>query len=122
MAKKKSNARQRTFESLNNRTVMPEGYYSGDKPNTTLRTFVEKHATRFDPNTDSYRVKAFCEPITTTKATTVYNMHVYWSKKPHDAIREYIRHFTTEGELVLDCFCGSGGTALAALLEKRQAI
>ena len=61
-------------------------------------------------------------PITSTKATAIYNMHTYWSKKPHDAIRQYIRHFTQPGDIVLDPFCGSGGTALAALMEGRKAI
>ena len=35
---------------------------------------------------------------------------------------QYIRHYTQPGDLVLDPFCGSGGTALAALMEGRKAI
>lgn len=120
---------------------MPEGYYSGDKPNPNLRKFVEDHlkeqagrgemtmtelpdgsfAFALSPS-DSYNVPAFDKPIETTKATAIYNMHTYWSKKPHDAIRQYIRHYTKPGDLVLDPFCGSGGTALAALMEGRKAI
>ncbi|MGA9772835.1 MAG: DNA methyltransferase [Blastocatellia bacterium] len=104
--------------------AMPEGYYSGDKPNPNLRAFVEEHLREhpYNPETDEYSVSAFDKPIETTKATAIYNMHTYWSKKPHDAIREYIRHYTKEGDLVLDPFCGSGGTALAALMEGRKAI
>ncbi len=103
---------------------MPEGYYSGDKPNPNLRAFVEQHIKErpYDPETDDYNVPAFDKPIETTKATAIYNMHTYWSKKPHDAIRQYIRHYTKPGDLVLDPFCGSGGTALAALMEGRKAI
>lgn len=103
---------------------MPEGYYSGDKPNPNLRAFVEQHLKEqpYDPETDDYDVPAFDKPIETTKATAIYNMHTYWSKKPHDAIREYIRHYTKPGDLVLDSFCGSGGTVLAALMEGRKAI
>jgi len=103
---------------------MPEGYYSGDKPNPNLRRFVEDHMQEhpYDPGKDDYNVPAFDKPIDTTKATAIYNMHTYWSKKPHDAIREYIRHYTKPGDLVLDPFCGSGGTALAALIEGRAAI
>jgi DNA modification methylase len=103
---------------------MPEGYYSGDKPNPNLRAFVEHHLKErpYDPETDDYNVPAFDKPIETTKATAIYNMHTYWSKKPHDAIRQYIRHYTKPGDLVLDPFCGSGGTALAALMEGRKAI
>ena len=103
---------------------MPAGYYSGDKPNPNLKAFVEAHlqAHPYDAETDDYAVPAFDHPINTTKATAIYNMHTYWSKKPHDAIREYIRHYTQPGDLVLDPFCGSGGTALAALMEGRKAI
>jgi 16S rRNA G966 N2-methylase RsmD len=100
---------------------MPEGYYSSG-PNPNLHRFVEEHATPYDPVTDNYKVKPFDKPITTTKATAIYNMHTYWSKKPHDAIREYIKHYTQPGDIVLDPFCGSGGTALAALMEGRVAI
>lgn len=103
---------------------MPEGYYSGDQPNLNLRAFVEQHLKErpYDPETDDYDVPAFDKPIETTKATAIYNMHTYWSKKPHDAIRQYIRHYTKPGDLILDPFCGSGGTALAALMEGRKAI
>ncbi|MGO8900254.1 MAG: DNA methyltransferase [Isosphaeraceae bacterium] len=122
MAKKKPDPRQPTFESLRPRRTIPEAYYSGDKPNPNLRRFVEEHATAYDPEADDYSVPAFNRPIETTKATAIYNMHVYWSKKPHTAIRQYVRHYTRPGDIVLDPFCGSGGTALAALLEGRKAI
>ncbi len=50
-------------------------------------------------------------------------MHSYHQgKKPHEAIRRHIRHYTRPGDLVLDPFCGSGGTALAALVEGRVAL
>lgn len=103
---------------------MQEGYYSGDKPNPNLRAFVETHLNEhpYDPETDDYDVPAFNKPIETTKATAIYNMHTYWSKKPHDAIRQYIQHYTKQEDLVLDPFCGSGGTALAALMDGRKAI
>lgn len=104
--------------------TMPEGYYSGDQPNPYLREFVENHLKEkpYDPETDDYNVPAFDKPIESTKATAIYNMHTYWSKKPHDAIRQYIKHYTEPGDLILDPFCGSGGTALVALMEGRKAI
>ena len=98
--------------------------YSGDKLNPHLREFIETHVRErpYDPESDCYNVSAFDKPITTTKATAIYNMHTYWSKKPHTAITEYIRHYTKPGDLVLDPMCGSGGTALAALMEGRKAV
>jgi DNA modification methylase len=116
--------RQTDLFDSSNVPQMPEGYYSGDKPNPNLKAFVEAHLKEcpYDPETDDYSVSAFDQPIVTTKATAIYNMHTYWSKKPHDAIRQYICHYTQPGDLVLDPFCGSGGSALAALMEGRKAI
>lgn len=122
MATKRDTRNQSLFNKMV--SAMPDGYYSGDKPNPNLREFVERHVKErpYDPETDDYHVQAFAKPIEATKATAIYNMHTYWSKKPHDAIRQYVRHYTKPGDLVLDPFCGSGGTALAALMEGRKAI
>ncbi len=122
MSKKRNNSGQRTFDAFRSARAIPSGYYSGDKPNPNLRSFVAQKSTPYDPATDDYEVPAFNQPIETTKATAIYNMHVYWSKKPHQAIRQYIRHYTKPGDLVLDPFCGSGGTAVSALLDGRKAI
>jgi DNA modification methylase len=122
MAKKKLDTIKRLFESQDTSTAMPEGYYSGDQPNPTIREFVHKHGIPFDSESDTYSVHPFSQTIATSKATAIYNMHTYWSKKPHDAITQYIRHFTRPNELILDPFVGSGGTALAAVLEGRHAI
>jgi 16S rRNA G966 N2-methylase RsmD len=101
-----------------------ESHYFGEKPNPHVSSFLKAHVLErpFSLEADNYSTKAFDRAIDATKATALYNIHSYWSKKPHDAIREYIRHYTCAGDLVLDPFCGSGGTALAALLEKRSAV
>lgn len=123
MAKEASHAQQITMFAQD-LPQMPDGYYSGDRPNPNLHAFVEAHLAEhpYDPEYDDYDVPAFNKPIETTKATAIYNMHTYWSKKPHDAIRQYIAHYTQPGDLVLDPFCGSGGTALAALMDGRKAV
>ena len=120
MAKKRTSAQQ---ASLFKQEIpeMPEGYYSSG-PNPNLRQFVEEHATEYDPETDDYNVPPFDQPIKTTKATAIYHMHTYWSKKPPSAIRQYIQHYTRPGDIVLDPLCGSGTSALAALMEGRAAI
>lgn len=99
--------------------------YSGDKPNPSLKSFVEAHleSRRFDPGSDDYVVQEFTQPIETTKNSPIYSMHGYHlGKKPYTAIESYIKHFTCEGDLILDPFCGSGGTALAALMNARKAV
>jgi DNA modification methylase len=102
---------------------MPEGYYAGDKPNPQLRQFVERHATPYFPEQDEYQIEAYRQPLTVENRRDALNdLHIYWSKKPYAAIRQYIRHFTKPGDIVFDPFCGSGGTLLAALLDGRKAI
>ncbi len=99
--------------------------YSGDKPNPGLREFMEAHLKDrpFRQDDDCYHVEDFCRPIETTRNSAVYSMHAYHlGKKPHDAVESYIRHFTCPGDLVLDPFCGSGSTALAALCSGRKAV
>jgi hypothetical protein len=122
MAKKKPDPDQGTFKEFGTVPVMPEGYYSFDQPNQHLRQFIEKRSKPYDLETDDYEATAYDQPLTASKATAIYNMHTYASKKPHDAIRKYICHYSEPGDLVLDPFCGSGGTALAALLERRCGI
>ena len=104
---------------------MPEGYYSGDKPNQNLRAFVEQHLKERpkDPENDHYSVPAFDKPIVTTKNSAVFSMHPYHlGKKPFDAIESYVEHYTETGDIVLDPFSGSGSTAVAALVTGRKSI
>jgi len=98
--------------------------YSGDRPNPRLSEFVSDHlGARHDRGRDSYEVGAFSRPIETTKSSPVFRMHGYHlGKKPHDAVEAYIEHYTSEGDIVLDPFCGSGSTALAALIQGRKTI
>ncbi len=54
--------------------------------------------------------------------TPMYLMHKWWARKPHNVVAEYIKHYTKEGDVVLDPFVGSGVTALEAIKEGRKAI
>ncbi|MCK4402990.1 MAG: hypothetical protein KAV98_04415 [Dehalococcoidia bacterium] len=51
-----------------------------------------------------------------------YKLHPYYTKQPSNVVGEYIRHFSHEGELVVDPFCGSGVTAIEALTNRRRTI
>ena len=52
----------------------------------------------------------------------MYKMHKYWARKPWYLVNQYIQHFTREGEVVLDPFCGSGVTGLEAIACSRSAV
>lgn len=54
--------------------------------------------------------------------TAFYNAHSYHTKVPPEAILPFIRHFSRDGDVVLDPFCGSGMTGVAAMLSGRRAI
>ena len=54
--------------------------------------------------------------------TSMYLMHKYWARKPHNVVSEYIGNYTKEGEIVLDPFCGSGPTPIEATKLGRKSI
>lgn len=54
--------------------------------------------------------------------TPEYLMHKYWARKPHNVVAEYIKHYSKEGEIILDPFVGSGVTAIEAVKLGRKAI
>ncbi len=57
-----------------------------------------------------------------SRNTAFYNAHSYHTKVPPEAIRPFIEHFSNPGDVVLDPFCGSGMTGVAASLEGRRSI
>lgn len=62
------------------------------------------------------------ERIDVQKSSTSYRAHSYHTKVPPEAIRPFIQAFTRPGETVIDPFCGSGMTGVAALMEGRSAL
>lgn len=76
-----------------------------------------------DPAGTEPDIPEFTKRISVSKISPIYGMHGYHlGKKPHEAVQGYIDHYTCPGELILDPFCGSGSTALAALLLGRKAV
>ena len=56
------------------------------------------------------------------RGSAFYLAHSYHTKVPPEAIRPFIEHYTKPGDIVLDPFCGSGMTGVAAALAGRRAI
>ena len=58
-------------------------------------------------------------PLTVIKYSNGNNGNVHPSQKPVDLMQWLVRSYTNEGDRVLDPFCGSGSTGVAALREGR---
>ncbi len=80
-------------------------------PNPYLRDWIECHRT-----TDSDRADPgpFASDSQAGKTSLVYKAHGYPTKVPHEAIMRLILHYTKPGDIVLDGFCGTGMTGVAA--------
>ncbi len=60
--------------------------------------------------------------ITGRKGSIFYRAHSYHTKVPPEGIAGLIEHYTEPGDIVVDPFCGSGMTGIAALMTGRRAI
>ena len=75
-----------------------------------------------DERPPKHRVTPIASPVYGSKNTPAYNAHSYPTKVPPEAIEPFLRHHTRPGDLVLDPFCGSGMTGLAARRLGRRAV
>lgn len=60
--------------------------------------------------------------IKVSKASSSYRAHSYHTKVPPEGIRPFIEAYSEPGDTVLDSFCGSGMTGVAALMSGRNAL
>lgn len=59
-------------------------------------------------------LEPYSEDVSAGKNTYTYDAHPYHTKVPPQGIVPVIRHYTRPGDVVLDPFCGSGMTGVAA--------
>ncbi|MFD1616564.1 DNA methyltransferase [Gelatiniphilus marinus] len=91
-------------------------------PNPYIKEFIEKNGTAYNEESDDYHKKPYVGDVSAGKNHPIYNAHSYHTKVPHEAIMEYINHYTSEGDIVFDGFSGSGMTGVAAQLLNRNVI
>ena len=84
-------------------------------PNPFLGDVIARHGRPYDPE-EPYHSEPFALDVAAGKNDTIYMAHSYHTKVPHQAILRYILHYTQPGDLILDGFCGSGMTGVAASL------
>ncbi len=97
-------------------------FFSCDQENPLLAGFINKYKTDLSTDSKLHQNSDYTNSIMSTKETSIYKMHSYWSKKPHGAIASYINHFSKEGDVILDPFSGSGGTSFVSVLSNRKGI
>lgn len=83
-------------------------------PNPFIGEFIKENGTPYDEATDNYHREPFAADVSEGKGDAIYNAHTYHTKVPYKAIMRYILHYTNPGDLVLDGFCGTGMTGVAA--------
>ena len=91
-------------------------------PNPYIREFIENNGKAYDAKNDTYHRKPYTDDIDTNKNDKLTNAHSYHTKSPFHAIQQYIEHYTDPGDIVLDCFTGSGMTGVAAQKANRKPV
>ena len=82
-------------------------------PNPFLSDFVAHYGRPYDPD-EEYHCEPYAVDVSVGKTDKLYRAHPYHTKVPHLAIVPSILHYTKPGDVVLDGFCGSGMTGVAA--------
>lgn len=82
-------------------------------PNPFVADILAHYGRKYDPN-EPYDTKPFAFDVTEGRHTWLYKAHTYHTKVPPKAIVQFIEHYTKPGDVLLDGFCGSGMTAVAA--------
>lgn len=96
-------------------------YYTA-YPNPYIKDFIDWYGTPYDEDSDNYNIEPFIENESYGRTDSVYNIHFYHTKVPPQAIENYIDHYTTKNDIIIDFFAGSGMTGVAALRLSRYPI
>ncbi|TYB76527.1 DNA methyltransferase [Maritimibacter fusiformis] len=84
-------------------------------PNPFVEQFIQTVGRPHSTDED-YSSLPFIADVKEGKNDPIYNAHSYHTKVPHKAVMRYLLHYTKPGDLILDAFCGTGMTGVAAQL------
>ena len=90
-------------------------------PNPWIADFIKHYGKPYDPS-KPYSREPFAVDVSEGKTDPIYKAHSYHTKVPHLAIVPSILHYTEPGDVVLDGFCGSGMTGVAAQICGNRAV
>lgn len=91
-------------------------------PNPYIKDFINGNGKAYSEKTDNYHREPFLNDVSYGKNDPLLNAHFYHTKVPPKAIEDYIKHYTNENDIILDGFCGTGTTGIAANRTNRKAI
>jgi DNA modification methylase len=91
-------------------------------PNPYIKDFIAKFGEPYNEETDTYHREPFIDDISEGKGHPIYNAHTYHTKVPHKAIIRFLTHYSEEGDVIFDPFCGTGMTGVAAQNTDRKAV
>ncbi|MBN2286363.1 MAG: hypothetical protein JXI43_07935, partial [Tissierellales bacterium] len=91
-------------------------------PNPWVNDFIELWESEKPekPEGWTYHRDPFAADVNEGKNHPIYMAHSFHTKVPHRAIMRYILHYTEPGDIILDGFCGTGMTAVAAQMCGNQ--
>lgn len=84
-------------------------------PNPFVKDFVNHRGKSYDSSIP-HGTEPFSADVSEGKNDPVYLAHSYHTKVPHKAVMRYLLHYTKPGDIILDAFCGTGMTGVAAQL------
>jgi|TARA_A100001391_G_scaffold78435_1_gene50826 predicted RNA methylase len=84
-------------------------------PNPFVKDFINHQGKSYDSSIP-YGTEPFSADVSEGKNDPVYLAHSYHTKVPHKAVMRYLLHYTKPGDVILDAFCGTGMTGVAAQL------
>lgn len=96
-------------------------YYTA-YPNPHIADFIAKYGTTYDETTDNYHREPFVGDVSEGKTESIYMAHTYHTKVPPAAITQFINHYCNPKDIVLDVFCGTGMTGVAASRAENHSI
>jgi len=82
-------------------------------PNPFISDFIAIYGKPYDPKV-RYVKEPFSLDVVEGKNDPLYAVPSYHTKVPPKAIQNYLLHYTKPGDIVLDGFCGTGMTGVAA--------
>src|SRR5438270_813130 len=86
----------------------------GHHPNPFIDDFVKTTHSRGFLDVKAYHRNPFAADISVARHDPFSLGHTYHTKVSPFAVAQYVDHFTSPGDVVLDFFCGSGMTGIAS--------